>query len=45
MRVINKRTGALMLDNLEIADTFYKRFKGLMGRKNIPKQTGLEINP
>ena len=45
MKVINIRTGALMLDNLEIADTFYKRFKGLMGRENLFKKTGLKIDP
>jgi len=34
-----------MLDNLEIADTFYMRFKGLMGRTNLSNQTGLKIDP
>lgn len=45
MNVKNRRTGAIVLDNLEIADTFYKRFIGLMGQKNLAKQTGLKIDP
>lgn len=45
MNVKNRRTGEIVLDNLEIADTFYKRFKGLMGRRSIPKETGLKIDP
>lgn len=45
MKVINKRTGSLMLDNLEIADNFFKRFKGLMGRKYLLEKTGLKIAP
>ncbi len=45
MIVINKRTGAVILDNLEIADTFYKRFKGLMGRRVLNQGTGLKIEP
>ena len=28
---------------LEIADTFFKRFMGLMGRKKIPRGRGLLI--
>lgn len=34
-----------MLDNLDMADNFYKRFKGLMGRKTLVKRTGLKIDP
>lgn len=45
MRVVNTMSGALILDNLEVANTFYKRFIGLMGRKNLAKQTGLKIDP
>lgn len=30
---------------LEIADTFFKRFMGLMGRKKIPQGRGLLIEP
>lgn len=30
---------------LEIADTFFKRFMGLMGRKKIPRGRGLLILP
>lgn len=45
MKINNRRTGAPILDNLEIADTFYKRFKGLMGRKNLSERSGLKIYP
>lgn len=45
MKVINKRTGEVILDNLEIADTFYKRFKGLMGQRELNQGTGLKIDP
>lgn len=45
MKVINRRTGSVILDNLDIADTFYKRFKGLMGKKTLLKRTGLKIDP
>lgn len=31
--------------HIEIADTFFKRFIGLMGRKNLPAGEGLLIAP
>lgn len=45
MSIINERTGEVMLDRLENADSFYKRFKGLMGRKTLSVRTGLKIDP
>jgi len=45
MIVKNKRTDAILLDNLNLADTFYKRFVGLMGKKNLSRLTGLKIEP
>ena len=31
--------------HIETADTFFKRFLGLMGRKKLPPSTGLLITP
>ena len=44
-KLINKRTGEVILDDLQIADTFYARFRGLMGRPSIPENAGLIIKP
>ena len=33
--IINKTTGEYFNINIEVADTFFKRFKGLMGKKDI----------
>jgi hypothetical protein len=35
----------LILENVSIADSFYSRFKGLMGKKNINVNQGLIIKP
>ena len=45
MKVINKKTNSVILNQIEIADTFYNRFKGLMGRKNLDEGSGMKINP
>jgi uncharacterized membrane protein (UPF0127 family) len=44
-KLINERTGEVILDELHTADTFYARFRGLMGRPSIPENTGLMIKP
>lgn len=44
-KLINSATGEVVLDNLEIADTFWKRLKGLQFRKSLPAGTGLLITP
>ena len=44
-KLINERTGEVILDDLQIADTFYARFRGLMGRPSIPENAGLMIKP
>ncbi|WP_321380396.1 DUF192 domain-containing protein [Trichococcus shcherbakoviae] len=44
-KLINARTGEVILEDLQAADTFYARFRGLMGRPSIPKNTGLMIKP
>lgn len=45
MKVKNKETDRVILKHVEIADTFYKRFKGLMGRKYLEEGSGMKINP
>ena len=44
-KLINERTGEVILDDLQTADTFYARFRGLMGRPSIPENAGLMIKP
>jgi uncharacterized membrane protein (UPF0127 family) len=44
-KLINARTGEVILDDLQTADTFYTRFRGLMGRPSIPENAGLMIKP
>ena len=44
-KLINERTGEVILEDLQTADTFYTRFRGLMGRPSIPENTGLMIKP
>ena len=45
MRVINDTTGETVLEELKIADTFMKRFIGLMGKKQLDPGSGLKIEP
>ena len=44
-KLINERTGEVILEDLQTADTFYTRFRGLMGRPSIPENAGLIIKP
>ena len=44
-KLINERTGEVILEDLQTADTFYSRFRGLMGRPSIPENMGLMIKP
>jgi len=37
--------GRVLIENLEIADTFFERLKGLLGRKSINPDEGLLIIP
>ncbi len=41
----NADTGVTILNQLEIADTFWKRFVGLMFRKALPTDFGIWIKP
>lgn len=45
MKLINKTTGKMLCENLEIADTPAKRMKGLLGRKGLFEGEGLHIIP
>lgn len=45
MRVINERSREVLLTELKEADTFLKRFMGLMFKKGLPSGTGLKIEP
>lgn len=45
MKMRNISTDGVILDHIEIADTFYKRFMGLMGRSALEKGKGMKINP
>jgi uncharacterized membrane protein (UPF0127 family) len=45
MKVYNKAKQTLIADKCEIADNFFTRFKGLMGKKELPVGFGLFIKP
>ncbi|MFH1956961.1 MAG: DUF192 domain-containing protein [bacterium] len=39
------KDGKCLVENLEVADTFFSRLKGLLGRKYISKDYGLLLVP
>lgn len=45
MKLINKSTNTEISENLILADTFFKRLKGLMFTKELPYQNALQILP
>jgi len=45
MKLINKKNDKILANNLKIADNFFKRLKGLLGRKALDKGEGLHIIP
>ncbi|TCO78689.1 DUF192 domain-containing protein [Marinisporobacter balticus] len=45
MKLINLDTGKTLAKKVHIANTFYKRLKGLMFTKNLPSDCGLYIQP
>lgn len=45
MIAINISKSSILADNLSIADTFFKRFMGLMFKKELPYGKGLHIIP
>lgn len=44
-QVTNETRGALLADEAEVADSFARRFKGLMGVTDFPMGRGLHIVP
>ena len=45
MKLINRSTGEVILNEVNLADTFIRRFMGLMGKKELKSGTGLKIEP
>ncbi len=44
-RVVNLTRGTVLAEDAEIADTFFTRFLGLMGRRPLPPGGGLVLRP
>ncbi|WP_372717883.1 DUF192 domain-containing protein [Novipirellula sp.] len=44
-RLIDATTNEVLLNRVEVADTFWQRFKGLQFRSPLPTDTGLLITP
>lgn len=45
MIVHNQTRGVTVADSVELADSFWRRGKGLIGRKSLPNGYGLVIRP
>ena len=45
VRVINRTSGKVLAERAELADNYWTRFKGLMGRRELPTGTGLVLKP
>lgn len=45
MRITNRKNGRLLAEHCDVAGSFLKRFKGLMGKKSLVKGQGLLILP
>ena len=45
MRLVRERDGALLAGELELADRFLSRLRGLMGRRALPEGRGLWLEP
>lgn len=45
MIAVNTRTGKVLATNVRVADTFFTRMKGLLGRKKLPEGEALWIKP
>jgi hypothetical protein len=45
MLVLNKTNNIVIADNCKVADRFFSRFLGLMGKKSLPQGSGLLIKP
>ena len=45
MKLIDKMSKKIISENLQIADTYFKRLKGLMFTKELPNENALQIKP
>jgi uncharacterized membrane protein (UPF0127 family) len=45
MRLIDESTGRVVVESLEVADTFWSRLVGLQFRRSLPANAGLLIVP
>lgn len=45
MKLINKTSSSIISENLMIADTYFKRLRGLMFTKELPYENALHIVP
>lgn len=45
MKATDRTSGKELAPNLSVADTFFKRLKGLLGKKVLPQGEGLWIKP
>ena len=44
-RLVNQAKGTVVAERLTVADSVWSRFRGLMGRKELPVGEGLLIRP
>lgn len=45
VRVVNRTRGEVLAERAELADSFWARFMGLMGRPALPDSGGLVLKP
>src|SRR5947209_20577024 len=45
VRVVNRTNGRVLAERAELADNYWTRFKGLMGRRDLPAGGGLVLKP
>src|SRR5437763_15952011 len=45
VRVTNRTRGIVLAEHAELADNFWTRFWGLMGRRELPPGSGLVLQP
>ncbi|TWT94713.1 DUF192 domain-containing protein [Stieleria varia] len=44
-KLIQTQTGETLLHDVELADSFWKRFKGLQFRRSMPRDAGIWLTP
>ncbi|KJS10621.1 MAG: hypothetical protein JL56_12300 [Desulfotomaculum sp. BICA1-6] len=45
MILVNKSTGSVIADQVEVAESFARRLRGLMGRGSFPEGSALVLEP